>query len=143
MKADRTYIAITGVLLLALVAVVFVYTSQTPTTAQPTNQEAPRTNGVLLSIQGLYVHKQVETTSEETVLEVLQTLNAADPQLQLSTKTYPGLGVLVDGMYGMKNGDNKKYWQYKVNGVMPQIGADAYTLKDGDAVEWSFGPSQE
>ena len=143
MNINRTYTAIAGALVLALVVVVFVYTSQAPTPVQPTNQETSRINSISLSIQGLYAHKQIETTSEETVLEVLQTLNAADPQLQLSTKTYPGLGVLVDGMYGMKNGDNKKYWQYKVNGVMPQIGADAYKLKNGDSVEWFFGASQE
>lgn len=143
MKTNRTYIAIAGALLLALVAIVFVYTSPTSSPAQPARQEKTQSSTVSLTIGGLYESKQIEITSDETVLRVLQTLDAQDPELQLSTKEYSGLGTLVDGMHGNKNGSDKKYWQYNVNGVMPQIGADAYKLKNGDAIEWFFSPSQE
>jgi hypothetical protein len=37
-------------------------------------------------------------------------------------------------------------WLFKVNGVLPQVGADKVTLKDGDRVLWywsSFSPSGE
>ncbi len=143
MKINRTYIVIIGVLLFVCAAIVFLYTSKIPTPVQPANQETPQTSSISLSIQGLYEHKQITITSDETVLQVLHTLDAADPQLQLSTKEYPGMGTLVTGMHGNNNGSDKNYWQYKVNGVMPQIGADQLTLKNGDAIEWFFSPSQE
>jgi hypothetical protein len=31
-------------------------------------------------------------------------------------------------------------WLYKVNGVSPDVGASAYTLKDGDRVLWYWAP---
>lgn len=143
MKINRTYTVLTGILLLILIAVVFTYTKQAPVPTQSTSQTTPQVNNILLSVQGLYTNKQIEITSNETVLKVLQTLNAIDPQLQLSTKEYSGMGTLVVGIHGMMNGTNKKYWQYKVNGVMPQIGADQFKLKNGDSIEWFFGSSQE
>lgn len=142
MNTNRTYIA-GGIAVLALVAIIFMYPGWVSAPTQLINQEAPQSGSVLLSVQGLYAGKQVAITQDETALEVLQKLDAADPQLRLSTKEYAGLGTLVDGMHGLKNGTDKKYWQYKVNGVMPQIGAGAYTLKTGDSVEWTFSASQE
>lgn len=128
--------------MLALAAGVYLYTSSGPA-AQPAQQEAPQSNSISLTIEGLYTSKTISVASDETVLQMLQTINAEDPQVQLSTKDYPGMGTLVDGMHGMKNGTDKKYWQYQVNGVMPQIGADQLKLKNGDAVEWIFGSSQD
>ena len=44
-------------------------------------------------------------------------------------------------MYGAANGTDEKYWQYLVDGIMPQIGADQYILKDGESIEWNFEKS--
>lgn len=131
-----------GAVALVLALGLTIYTNQTLLPEKPLEQETPQTETISLTISGLYEGKQIKITSEETVLQVLQALNTEDPQLQLSTKKYSGLGVLVDGMHGERNGDDKKYWQYKVNGVMPQVGADAYKLKNGESVEWFFRESQ-
>lgn len=93
---------------------------------------------VTLTIEELYSNKQVAITTDQTVLQVLQSLNNADPQVRLSTKEYSGLGTLVESMAGQTNRTNDEYWQYKVNGMMPQIGADQYKLKAGDSIEWYF-----
>ena len=130
-----------GVLILTLVVGLSVYTSRIPTSTESANQETAA-GTISLTIGGLYENKQVSITSGDTVLKILQTLNTQDPKLQLSVKEYSGLGILVEGMYGQKNGKDNKYWQYKVNGVMPQIGADQLKLKSGDSVEWFFGPSK-
>lgn len=142
MKINRAYIAIAGALVFALAVIAFVYTSQTPAQQTPT-QQTTQSSAVTLTIQGLYANKAIEVTSDETALDVLQGLNNQDPELALTTKEYSGMGTLVTGMHGLANGADQKYWQYKVNGVMPQIGADQYKLKNGDSVEWLFGASQE
>ncbi|MDO8514840.1 MAG: DUF4430 domain-containing protein [bacterium] len=142
MSSKRTWQIIgIGLLLLAFVAGLFAYTGKTTSPASSARQEVTQTGTVSITIEGLYTNKSVPISENATVLGILQTMNTGDSQLQLSTKEYSGLGTLVDGMHGNKNGTDKKYWQYKVNGVMPQIGADAYVLKGGDSVEWYFGES--
>lgn len=142
MKINRTYIAMAGAFVFALAAITFVHTSQAPIRQTPVQQVA-QSSSVTLTIQSLYANKPIEVTQNETVLEVLQGLNEQDPKLSLTTKEYSGMGALITGMHGLINGKDHKYWQYKVNGVMPQIGADQYKLKNGDSVEWLFVASQQ
>ena len=132
-----TLVAIT----IAIVGGLSLYAGQTGT-PQATDAQM-RSATVSLSVQGLFSERRVTVSPDETVLSMLTVLNAEDARLQLSTKNYPGMGILVVGMGGMKNGTDNKYWQYTINGVMPQIGADAYTLKPGDSVAWFFGTSLE
>ncbi|MCX6796034.1 MAG: DUF4430 domain-containing protein, partial [Candidatus Falkowbacteria bacterium] len=33
---------------------------------------------------------------------------------------------------------NNKYWMYKVNGVLANVGASNYQLNEGDVVEWDY-----
>jgi len=129
--------------LVAVVAVVFFYADVAQAPKQGTEIDTPTTSTVTLSIEGLYTDKKVSVASGWTLLQVLQELNTKDSAMQLAIKEYAGLGALVEGMGSLHNGDSGKYWQYKVNGVMPQIGADAYVLKDGEMAEWFFGTSEE
>jgi hypothetical protein len=98
---------------------------------------------IALTVDDSYTEKEVSITADETMLEMLQALDANDSQMQLSTKEYTGLGTLVTGMYDKENGTSGQYWQYRVNDVMPQVGVDAYVLKNGENVEWFFAVSQE
>ncbi len=111
-------------------------TSQTDTDTQP-----DKTESITVTVEGLYKDKQVDITTNETVLQVLQKLNATDANLKLVTKDYPGLGTLVQAMVGKTNGTDNKYWQYKVDSAAPQIGADQFKLKTDDRVEWYFDKS--
>lgn len=130
-----------GLLLFALTVGLFLYTSNTTAPENEIQQDATQVGTVSLTIEGLYTNKPTALSENETVLEVLQTLDSEDQQFQLSTKEYSGLGTLVESIHGKTNGTDTKYWQYKVNGAMPQIGADAFTLHNGDSVEWYFGKS--
>lgn len=131
-----------GILFFAFIAGVSVYTSQAPASIDRGSEAAVQMRTVTISIENLYSNRQATITAGDTVLEMLQKLNTEDSQLQLSTKDYSGLGTLVESMHGMTNGNQNKYWQYKVNEVMPQIGADRYELQDGDKVEWYFSISE-
>ncbi len=54
------------------------------------------------------------------------------------------LGAFVEGIYGIKNeSEAGKYWMYKVNGELAQVGAGEYKLKDGDRIDWQFGGWEE
>lgn len=142
MYTKRIQVLAVGVLSVALLAGLYFYAGNYQTSIQPA-QETPQNGSISLTIESLYENKTIAITQGESVLQILQTLDTQDPSLQLSLKEYSGLGVLVVGMHGITNGINKEYWQYKVNGTMPQIGADKLILKNGDSVEWFFGASQE
>jgi hypothetical protein len=135
---------IIGAIAAAIVLIVGIsWVQHSQTSRQARTIEQPQTASISLSIQSLYRNKQVSVSAEETVLQVLQALDTQDSQMQLATKEYSGLGTMVTGLHGLQNGTSKQYWQYKVNDVMPQVGAGDYKLKNGDSVEWFFGASQE
>jgi len=110
--------------------------------AQKSAQTIPQTQTIDITIEGLYLDKNVQFSSPKTVLEILEQLDMEDEEVQLATKEYSGLGVLVESIGGKTNGANNEYWQYKVNGVMPQVGADKFEVKSGDTVEWYFDKSE-
>lgn len=49
-----------------------------------------------------------------------------------------GYGKIVTSIEGHESGTDGKYWSFYVNGEMAQVGADAYTQKEGDFIEWKF-----
>jgi hypothetical protein len=93
---------------------------------------------IRLSIEDVYTDEKVPVRAGDTALEVLEKLNDENPSLSLETEEYEGLGVLVVGMGGKRNGEGDEYWQYEVNGSMPPVGADKLSLTPGDTVEWYF-----
>lgn len=105
---------------------------------QTSKAELGRTGTVSVSIAGGISGRPIAIREGDTVLRALQALQEQEPALRLETKEYSGLGVLVESMYGQTNGSQGKYWQYTVNGVAPQVGADAFALSADDTVEWSF-----
>lgn len=112
--------------------------NEAPESAQIASQIETAT----ITIEGLYTDKNIQFSSPQSALGVLERLNAEDENVRLVTKEYSGLGVLVESIGGKTNGVNGEYWQYKVNGVMPQIGADKLEVKNGDVIEWYFDKSE-
>jgi hypothetical protein len=105
-------------------------------------QEVSQAQSASVTIEGLYVNKSIEFSSPKTVLDLLKQLDTQDKEVRLVTKEYSGLGILVEGIGDKANGTDGKYWQYKVNGVMPQVGADKLEIKSGDTIEWYFDESE-
>jgi hypothetical protein len=75
------------------------------------------------------------------------TVNAATPLGALERASRRGefyyrLETFAVGAYvaqvGRRAGSETTGWVYKVNGVSPPVGADAYELKEGDRVLWYF-----
>ena len=97
---------------------------------------------VSLSVEDVYTNESVSITGRTTLLEMLERLNQNDTKLQLVTKDFKDMGILVESMGEKTNGTDSKYWQYKVNNVSPMVGADTYILKAGDEVKWEFTSSE-
>ncbi len=130
-------------IVIAILAVVFLAAGGNNNMAtQATGQISEPREQAVISVEGVFDERTVVINPGENVLTVLEELNDVEPQLQLTVKEYTGLGVLVEGMNGKINGTDNNYWQYTVNDVMPQVGADTLKLRDGDVVRWYFSQSE-
>lgn len=141
MKKQYTYGII--IVLILVVGGAFVFYPSPDVTIPP--QETVQNNeiSVSLSVEGVYESKTVTAHSDETALSLLERLNEEDSQVTLEVKKYSGLGSLVENIGELHNGTDNKYWQYTVNDVMPQIGADKFTLSNGDQIKWFFNTSTQ
>lgn len=45
---------------------------------------------------------------------------------------------LLTSIKGDINGENGNYWQYFVNGELPELGCDKYHVSNGDHIAWKF-----
>lgn len=79
----------------------------------------------------------IDHISSSTVYSVLQSLSQKE-NFAIIYKDYPEMGVLVESIGGVANGQDNKYWQYWVNDVLGEVAADKKFLKSGDEVEWKF-----
>jgi len=52
-----------------------------------------------------------------------------------ASKEYPGLGIFIDEINGIK-GVPGKYWIYYINDKEASVGISKYILKDGDIISW-------
>lgn len=146
MKSIKNLLTLQNVLaiiiVIGLIIVGFSLATSTRDTSPQENIERVATIHTILTIDGLYDQKSLEIPVGTTALAMLTILNANDPQVQLLTETYEGLGVLVTGIGGVENGTDNKYWQYSVNGDMPMVGADQLIVHNGDLIKWEFKASE-
>lgn len=140
-KKNIWQIIVVSVVAISLLISLSVVTQRNQTVREEV-QDIQRTEIVRINIEGLYIDKEVQVPLFTTALSLLEQLDRENEQVQLVTKEYPDFGVLVDSIGGRSNGENGEYWQYRVNGVMPQIGADKLELQSGDVVEWYFDVSE-
>jgi len=75
----------------------------------------------------------------EKVLTVIKRLEK-EGKIKVSLKTYD-FGTLLEGINGVKNGTEGKYWLYYLNGQMPMLGIDSQEVKAGDKIEFKFEKS--
>ncbi len=92
---------------------------------------------ITLTIEG------VAPTTTHTILEGVTALSLVQTVSQVrgfefKTKKYAGMGELVEKMGALENGREGKFWHYYINGALAPVGADAYIIKKGDAIEWRF-----
>lgn len=79
------------------------------------------------------IHRTSSIMDGESVLKAL----IAESGLSVETKEYD-FGTLVESINGRKNGEDNKYWTFKVNDQEATVGAGEYILKEGDSVVWEF-----
>lgn len=80
--------------------------------------------------------------SGQTVFDILKSVTAREGLAFVYDP--PGTyGVFIRQIGARKNGEQKKYWQYWVNGEFAMVAADRYTLQSGDTILWKFTGEQQ
>ncbi|MEE9163509.1 MAG: DUF4430 domain-containing protein [Thermoplasmata archaeon] len=97
----------------------------------------PATVSVTLRIESAgWTVTHAATSTNNTVLSFL--LETADVRgFEVQHQYWEPLGASkVDAINGIPDGAGGLFWQYWVNGVYGDVGANRYILADGDAVLW-------
>lgn len=79
----------------------------------------------------------ISNTNSTTVFDALKSYTESN-EIDLKYSNNSKYGIFVESIIGIKNGDEGKYWQYYVNGVLGDVAADKKMVKAGDKVEWRF-----
>jgi hypothetical protein len=79
---------------------------------------------------------QEETINQTTVYDLMRKLQTnKENNFSFSYKEYPGMGIFVDEINGIK-GTSGAYWIYYINGKEASVGISNYILKSGDIINW-------
>ncbi len=99
------------------------------------NKEEPKQTRQ--STQTSQVQQKSSTEVSYKGVEGKNALELLKQSHKVETKTYEGLGELVTSIDGVSP-DSKHFWAFYVNGQQSQVGADAYTTNDADAIVWKL-----
>ncbi|HLC94858.1 MAG TPA: DUF4430 domain-containing protein, partial [Patescibacteria group bacterium] len=79
--------------------------------------------------------RMFEDVNADTALEALLVVGEKE-NISIETKKFD-FGTLVISIDGVENTE-KTAWIYYINDESATVGADAYTLSDGDIVSWRY-----
>jgi len=75
--------------------------------------------------------------SGATVFDVMKKLTELDRITMQHEES--SAGVFLKSLNGTENNSEEgRYWMFYVNGEMSNVGADKYSVEEGDLVEWKF-----
>jgi|GEM_PF-943253 len=131
--------ALAALLIFNRAEIPFLNTQSSPSsTVAPANQQSePELIPISVTID-FGGEKAVETVTQElhsetSALSALELLKAET----VITKEY-SFGKLVEGIDGVTNGTDNKYWLYSVNNQEASVGAAEYILQPNDQMLWEF-----
>ena len=123
-KVKNSLIVLVGVSLLASLLIFNLSLYKKPETLESVN-------GIFLSVD--YNNGTVKTRLNFTLDGGKTTaFDALDKWCEVDYDDF-GWGIIVREIDKVRG-----FWIYKINGFSPSIGASAYTLKDGDLIEWQL-----
>ncbi len=123
-QVKNSLIIIVGVSLLAFLLIFNFSLYKKPETLESVN-------GISLSIDfnNGTVKSRLNFTLDNGKTTVL---DALDKWCEIDYDNF-GWGIIIREIDNVRG-----FWIYKVNGFGPSVGASAYTLKDGDLIEWQL-----
>ena len=151
MDKKLTYLK-TALFALAVLAVLYIVAPPIRSIIAPnkTSEERTEKTGqkeVEIQLSFDYGDGQVKSYSRkiyegETLFELIHRMEIEN-EVQLSYKTFPGLGNLITKIGEKENGEGGAYWQYWINGEYAKIGASEFIPHEGDSILWKFSNQKD
>ena len=93
---------------------------------------------VVPDIKTILSTEQFDIIADETAYSLLKRVTL-QKQIQLDDR-FTSMGAYIAGIGGINEFEigSLSGWMYRVNGVFPQVSADAHFLQAGDIVEWVY-----
>lgn len=131
------------IIFLLTICSVLIYSYTNPqkqaisTVLEESSSISPGTNSAnaILEINGVKYESEI---SEQTNVYDFMVKLRDEGKINFKSKTYSGMGELIEEINGLKN-DKNKYWIYSVNGKEAQIGVSDYKINGGDVISWKYG----
>lgn len=138
----RAFATLALVLLGGLLLGVFVRAAFAPTDRLMTEQASGVASVMFDFGQGeIQTYAGVQLQDDESLFALTKRI-AAEQDIPFAYKEYPDLGIFIS-----KIGDgavaSNVFWQYWVNNVYAQVGADRYLVRPGDVIEWKLTAAKQ
>ncbi len=118
---------------------------QAPTTVQPVHIAKEGQQAVHLIIDedtgGVRTFPNEHFFAGQTVFDILKTVSERE-SIAFVYDPPGAYGVFIRQIGTKKNGMEKKYWQYWVNGQFAMVAADKTMITSGDTILWKFASEQ-
>ena len=150
----KSFYIIIGVLIIVVIVELISLNNLWPQNATKVFETAPqdvkKENAVTESVKSeiVLIIDNGDKTKNVVSIEFKENMTAFDLlkagaeklSLPLKTKQYD-MGVFIEAIGKIENGQNGKYWLYYVNGKTPMVAADKTIIKITDKVEYKFEKS--
>ena len=105
-----------------------------PSPASPASSDSEVTSEQAVPVKTSYV---IPILTQATVLQAMEAYAAIDSGFFFSGHDFPGLGLFVEEIGGLKNRDGF-YWTLFINNTLSEKGASTVNANPGDVVEWRY-----
>lgn len=93
------------------------------------------------AFQSIIIENSRPTDVYHSLLET-----AASHNLGMEARRYEAWGdggMYIESINGIKNGQDGYFWEYIVNGKIPDVSVDKFQLQSGDLIEWRLLKKEE
>ncbi|MCK5332718.1 DUF4430 domain-containing protein [Candidatus Parcubacteria bacterium] len=123
--------------LILLVSIVFVLRTETASKSETVNNITDSSSeSISVSLKVSNGTEKTYTLNDISIKSTVFDITKENTELEYNNNY--NFGVFIESINGVKNGDEGKYWQYYINGMLGEVAADKKDLKSGDEIEWKF-----
>ena len=127
-------------LVLGLIALSFTGTAATiPQKSEVWVEKSDQTSiRIIITTDSWTITDNLVAKPGDTAYSVLQR-SAQENSFSIDATYYAQFdSTLINSINNAVGGTDGNYWQYYVNGRLPEVGADKYPVTNGDVLTWSF-----
>lgn len=141
-KNTKIFLRVSLIIIAVLILAIFLqYKTSWKVTSEAIENTQIQKIEVLISIEENEISnlKAIKIDSGKTAFDALLKFTEEN-NIIIETKEYE-VGIFIESIGGVKNGQDGKYWMYYINGKLASVSADKQKISDGDKIVFKFEKS--